>query len=113
MSTCVLNPRKANRQFATYQIMGTLFLALCGFIFTAQFDAWAQTVSTKPGQPNAQAKQPFIEPAEMKHEKALARAFVEAAPQKNGRWDTLPWLMPINPVHVALMHNGKVLIIAG
>ena len=30
-----------------------------------------------------------------------------------GRWTTLPYLMPINPVHVALMHNGKVLIVAG
>ena len=30
-----------------------------------------------------------------------------------GRWTTLPSLMPINPVHVALMHNGKVLIVAG
>ncbi len=30
-----------------------------------------------------------------------------------GRWTTLPSLMPINPVHIALMHNGKVLIVAG
>jgi hypothetical protein len=52
-----------------------------------------------------------MEPAE--HQKAAVRAFVEALPHQNGRWDTLPLLMPINPVHVALMHNGKVLIIAG
>jgi hypothetical protein len=58
-------------------------------------------------------QKPFIEPAEMKHEKAAVRAFIEAAPQTNGRWDTLTLLMPINPVHVALMHNGKVLVIAG
>jgi hypothetical protein len=114
MSTCVFSQfRKANRQFSACQTRAILFLALCGLIFTAQIDAWAQAGATKPGQSNAQAKQPFIEPAEMKHEKALKRAFIEPAPQKNGRWDTLPWLMPINPVHVALMHNSKVLIVAG
>jgi hypothetical protein len=30
-----------------------------------------------------------------------------------GQWQTLPTQMPINPVHVALMHNGKVLIVSG
>src|SRR5207248_7275542 len=30
-----------------------------------------------------------------------------------GQWSTLPYLMPINPVHVALMHNGKVLVVSG
>src|SRR3984957_4904172 len=30
-----------------------------------------------------------------------------------GYWQTLPTPMPINPVHVALMHNGKVLIVSG
>ena len=30
-----------------------------------------------------------------------------------GRWRTLSYQMPINPVHVALMNNGKVLIVAG
>src|SRR5437773_1197582 len=30
-----------------------------------------------------------------------------------GQWTTLPYLMPINPIHMALMHNGKVLIVAG
>lgn len=62
-------------------------------------------------QPKEQ-KKPFIEPAEMAHEKA-ARAFIEPAPHVNGKWETLPFMMPINPVHVALMHNGKVLIISG
>jgi hypothetical protein len=28
-----------------------------------------------------------------------------------GRWSTLPYLMPINPVHVALLSNGKVLVV--
>jgi hypothetical protein len=30
-----------------------------------------------------------------------------------GRWTTLPYLMPINPVHIAVLNNGKVLVIAG
>src|SRR3989475_4199417 len=29
------------------------------------------------------------------------------------RWSTLPSLMPINPVHVALLPNGKILVVAG
>jgi hypothetical protein len=33
--------------------------------------------------------------------------------QTTGQWTTLPYPMPINPVHAALMHNGKVLIVAG
>lgn len=38
---------------------------------------------------------------------ALAQAAVQ------GQWSTLPYLMPINPVHLALMNNGKVLVVAG
>ena len=30
-----------------------------------------------------------------------------------GQWSTLPNTMPINPVHVALLHNGKVLVVSG
>jgi hypothetical protein len=30
-----------------------------------------------------------------------------------GRWDTLSYLMVINPIRAALMHNGKILIVAG
>jgi hypothetical protein len=35
----------------------------------------------------------------------------EAAAQ--GQWTTLPYVMPINPIHMALMNNGQVLIVAG
>jgi len=55
---------------------------------------------------------PFIEPSET-HSKTKVQALVEEKPFLNGRWDTLPTVMPINPVHVALMHDGKVLVIAG
>ncbi len=39
----------------------------------------------------------------------------DASAQANvsGTWQTLPTTMPINPVHVALMHTGKVLIVSG
>ena len=30
-----------------------------------------------------------------------------------GQWQTLPNPMPINPVHAALLHNGKVLVVSG
>jgi Domain of unknown function (DUF1929)/PKD domain len=30
-----------------------------------------------------------------------------------GQWQTLPNLMPINPVHAALLSNGKVLVVSG
>ena len=30
-----------------------------------------------------------------------------------GQWSTLPYLMPTNTVHAALLYNGKVLVIAG
>ena len=30
-----------------------------------------------------------------------------------GQWTTLPYLMPINPVHPTLLNNGRVLIVAG
>jgi Domain of unknown function (DUF1929)/Glyoxal oxidase N-terminus/PKD domain len=42
---------------------------------------------------------------------AAAPAFAQAPVQ--GQWQTLPYTMPINPVHVALLHNGKVLIVSG
>ena len=35
------------------------------------------------------------------------------SPSTIGTWQTLPTLMPINPVHAALMHNGKILIVSG
>src|SRR5262245_30753637 len=39
------------------------------------------------------------------------RLHAQAAVQ--GEWRTVPAMMPINPVHVALLTNGKVLVVAG
>ena len=36
-----------------------------------------------------------------------------SSPSTEGTWATLPYLMPINPIHVSLMHTGKVLIVSG
>ena len=36
-----------------------------------------------------------------------------AQSSSQGQWQTLPYTMPINPVHVALLYNGKVLIVSG
>ncbi len=40
---------------------------------------------------------------------------VDAFPQANGQgqWSILPYTMPINPIHAALLNNGKVLVVAG
>jgi hypothetical protein len=57
-------------------------------------------------------RQPFIEPAEHRHALRAERPRA-AAPSRTGEWTALSVVMPINPVHVALMHDGKVLVIAG
>src|SRR5438874_8771409 len=46
---------------------------------------------------------------------ALTFSFSSAWAQANvnGSWSTLPYTMPINPVHVALLHDGKVLVVSG
>src|SRR5215469_10368812 len=71
----------------------------------------AQEQKAQPQQPEQQ-KLPMVEPAET-HLKVHIPAFIEASPHISGKWTTLPFMMPINPVHVAMMHTGKVLIIAG
>ena len=38
---------------------------------------------------------------------------VRAQAGATGEWTTLPNLMPINPVHIALLNTGKVLIVSG
>lgn len=57
-------------------------------------------------------REPFIEPAEHRHATRLQRP-PAAEPYRTGEWTTLASEMPINPVHLALMHTGKVLVIEG
>jgi PKD repeat protein len=44
---------------------------------------------------------------------ALQQPSLLAQASIRGLWRTLPYLMPINPVHLALTHDGNVLVIAG
>ncbi len=41
------------------------------------------------------------------------RSSAEAQANVTGQWSTLPYTMPINPIHVGLLHTGKVLVVAG
>lgn len=38
---------------------------------------------------------------------------VEAQASLVGNWETLPYMMPLNPIHVGLLHTSKILVIAG
>jgi hypothetical protein len=84
----------------------SLSLGLLVAIFCAAIQPLAHA-QDKPAQ-----EKPFIEPAEMHHKEAL-KAVAEPQPGQHGRWETLPFMMPINPVHVALMHTRKILVISG
>ena len=111
-----LKPATAMNMRYTNKLWVTMCFFVLAMIVAMQAPAFAQSEDTKQKESQGQkteAQKPFIEPAEMRHEKAAVQAFAEPSPHQNGRWDTLPLLMPINPVHVALMHTGKVLIIAG
>src|ERR1700760_5171042 len=44
---------------------------------------------------------------------SLLPTLVIAQPNVQGQWTTLSNTMPINPVHAALLTNGKLLVIAG
>jgi hypothetical protein len=70
--------------------------------------AQAQESSAQKQPPKQEQKKPFV----MEHKLAVP-SFVEATPQSNGQWETSPFMIPFNPVHVALMYTGKVLVISG
>jgi hypothetical protein len=44
---------------------------------------------------------------------AILPGLVCAQANAQGQWQTLPNLIPINPVHAALLRNGKVLVVSG
>ena len=43
----------------------------------------------------------------------LLRDAAHAQANVTGQWTTLPYSMPINPIHAGLLRTGKVLIVAG
>jgi galactose oxidase-like protein/PKD domain-containing protein/glyoxal oxidase-like protein/Big-like domain-containing protein len=42
----------------------------------------------------------------------LSRLLAQS-PVDVGEWRTLPYLMPINPIHAGILHTGKVVVVAG
>lgn len=78
-------------------------LALVTFLCTAAAFAQQQT-QPPPRRPHPHG-----------HEQTEPRLLIQVPPTASttGVWSTLPDGCPINPVHVALMHNGKLLIICG
>jgi hypothetical protein len=91
--------------------VNTIRLDLCRFAGTIAFLALcasAPTLGTAQDQPH----KPFVSPSEMPH-KTKMRLVAQPSPNLTGRWDTVPFQMPINPVHAALMNTGKVFIISG
>lgn len=88
----------------------TLGFGLWALVLCAAAPAAAR--AQDPGAQGTEEPPPFMEPSES-HEQTAQKAMVEAHPEQNGRWDTLPFVMPINPVHVALTHDGNVLVISG
>jgi hypothetical protein len=44
---------------------------------------------------------------------AFVSATARAQANVQGQWVTLNTQMPINPIHIAMMHNGKVLVVSG
>lgn len=65
-------------------------------------------VTAEAHEPGATANYHASAPA-----KLVAPAQQTASPVTDGLWTTLPYLMPINPIHFALLHTGKVLVVAG
>src|SRR5688572_19383748 len=86
-----------------YLRTGFVFLMVCAVI---------RAEAQQPPPPEV----PFIEPLEHQHgprAKALLAKAAAVVPEVTGRWTSLSTLMPINPVHVALMNTGKVLVVSG
>ena len=44
----------------------------------------------------------------------LGFAFARAqSPVTEGEWTTLPYLMPVNPIHCGMLHTGKIVVVVG
>ena len=58
----------------------------------------------------------FIQPAKYLYLMMLMAALglpLMAQPNVQGQWTTMSRTMPINPIHVSLLNNGQVLVVAG
>ncbi|MBA3961932.1 MAG: DUF1929 domain-containing protein [Chthoniobacterales bacterium] len=82
-----------------YHSLVLLSLTLCAAFVATNLEAhepgtgnWKQTLKVPPASPPT----PLVD-----------------APVTDGSWTTLPYLMTINPIHVSLMHTGRILIVSG
>ncbi|HKT68086.1 MAG TPA: hypothetical protein VJP83_01555, partial [Terriglobales bacterium] len=91
-----MNSRKA----ATALFTLVLSLALCALIACGGGGSSSAPPSSDP--PPAPAPPPNPTPSS-----------TPSTTSQYGQWSTLPYTMPINPIHAALLHTGKVLIVAG
>src|SRR5690349_11556019 len=72
----------------------------------------AQRVEIQPGM-NTRAARLIVLLAGVLIIVLVAPGLSTAQPNVTGQWQTLPTTMPINPIHVGLMHTGKILVVAG
>ena len=90
-----------SRKIAAVLLHLVLSLALCALIACGG----GGSSSSGPGSsdpPPAPAPPPNPTPSS-----------VPSTTSQYGQWSTLPYTLPINPVHAALLHTGKVLVLAG
>ena len=83
MALETLKKMSSNRKISIWALVAMICLSLTGC-------GGATTSSTTPSQPGH-----------------------TSTGHPTGMWSTLPYTMPINPVHAALLHTGKVLIVSG
>ncbi|HXT19742.1 MAG TPA: galactose oxidase-like domain-containing protein [Thermoanaerobaculia bacterium] len=89
-------------------------LVQTSLLLSVVYLAAAPAVQTQQPTPTAvPEEEPFVEPVELHHAPAGEAPFAAPVNAATGQWVTLTTVMPINPVHVAQMYDGKVLVITG
>jgi len=91
-----------SRKLVVVLCHSVLSLALCALIGCGGGASSPGSASSDP--PPAPAPPPSPNPTP---------SSIPSTTSQVGQWSTLPYTMPINPIHAALLHTGKVLIVAG
>ena len=91
-----------SRKVAAVVFRTIVFLALCTLIGCGGGALSPGSASSDP--PPAPAPPPSPAPTP---------SSTPSTTSQFGQWSTLPYTMPINPIHAALLHTGRVLIVAG
>lgn len=95
-----------NKKATTVLCRSVLFLALCTLIGCGGGASSLGSVASDP--PPAPAPLPSPTPVP-----TPTPSSTPSAASQYGQWSTLAYTMPINPIHAALLHTGKVLVVAG